>query len=55
MKPFFPFTFSVNKSGGSCNTIDDPYVRVFVLNKVKNVNAKVFSLVSGVNETRFSV
>ena len=25
---FHPFTVSVNKCGGSCNTIYDPYVRV---------------------------
>ena len=22
---FYPFTVSVNKCGGSCNTVDDPY------------------------------
>ena len=25
---FYPFTVSVNKCDGRCNTIDDPYVRV---------------------------
>ena len=30
-----PFTVSVNKCGGSCNTSDDPYVRVSVPDKVK--------------------
>ena len=32
---FYPVTVSVNKFGGSCNTIYDPYARVCVLNKVK--------------------
>ena len=32
---FYPFTVSINKCGGSCNTLDDPYTRVCVLNKVK--------------------
>ena len=32
---FYQFTVVVNKSGGSCNTIDDPNARVFVPNKVK--------------------
>ena len=52
---FYPFTVSVKKCGGSCNTIDDPYDRACVSNKVKNMNEKVFDLMSGVNKTRFSV
>ena len=32
---FYPFTASVNKCGGSWNSIDGPYARVFVPNKVK--------------------
>ena len=49
---FYPFTVSVNKCGGSCNTIYDPYLRVNAPGKVKNMNVKVFNLVLGVNETR---
>ena len=52
---FYLFTVSVNKSGGSYNTIDDPYVRICVLNKVKNINVKVFNLILGANETKFLV
>ena len=51
---FYQFPVSVNKCAGSCNTIDDQYARVSVPNKVKNVNVKVFNLMSGVNE-RFLV
>ena len=40
MVVFYPFTLSVNKWGGSCNTIDDPYAQVYVPNKVKNMNVK---------------
>ena len=50
---FYPFTVSVNKCGGSCKTIDDLYDWVCVSNKVKNMNVKVFNLISAVNETRF--
>ena len=46
---------SVNKCGGTCNTIDDPYAEVCIPNKVKNMNIKVINLMSGVNETRFLV
>ena len=52
---FYPFTTSVDKCGGSCDTIDDPYAEDCVSNKVKNMNIKVFNLMSGVNETRFLV
>ena len=48
------YTFTV-KYGGSCNTIDDPYARVCVPNKVKNMKEKVFHLILNVNETRFLV
>ena len=43
----YPFLVSANKCGRSFNTIDDPYVRGCVPNKVKNVNVKVFNLMSG--------
>ena len=52
---FFSFTVSVNKRGGSYSTIDDPYARVCVPDKVKSMNVKVFNLMSEVNETRLLV
>ena len=42
-------------SGGACNTNDEPYAQIFVPNKVKNVNLKVFNLMSKLSETRFLV
>ena len=32
---YYPFTFSVNKCAGSCNTTGDPYAQVCVSKKVK--------------------
>ena len=52
---FCPFSINVNMGGGSFNTIDNPYAQVCVPNKFKNLNVKVFNLISGVNETRFLV
>ena len=52
---FYPFIVSVNESGGSGNSIDDPYARVCVPKKAKNLNLKVFNLMSGVNETTYLV
>ena len=37
---FYPFNVSVNKCGGSCNTVDDLYAWVSFPNKVKNINAR---------------
>ena len=37
---FYPFTVSFNKCGGSCNTLDYPYARVYVPNKVKKIFKK---------------
>ena len=46
---------SFNNCGGRYNTIDDPYAQIFVPDKVKNMNEKIFNLMSRVNETRFLV
>ena len=48
-------TVSVNECGGICNTSDDSYAWVCVPDKVKNMNVKLFNLMSGVNETRFFI
>ena len=55
MNFFYAFIVSVNKRGGSCNTIDDPYAQICVRNKFKNMNIKLFHLISEVNVTRFLV
>ena len=44
MKLFFSFTVCVNQCGGSCNSIIDPYAWDGVLNKVRNMNVKIFNL-----------
>ena len=52
---FYPFIVSVNKCGRCCNIIDDPCARVCVPDNVKNMNVKIFNVMSGVNKTRFLV
>ena len=49
---FYPFNFEVNKCSGNCNNINDPYSRISVPDTVKNLNVKVFNLMSRTNETR---
>ena len=48
----YPFTIKVNKCGGSCNNINDPYAKLCVPDVVKNINVKVFNLMSWSNQTK---
>ena len=49
---FFPFSIKTSKCSGSCNNIDDPYAKLCVPDVIKNLNGKVFNLISRTNETR---
>ena len=49
---FYHFNISVNKCSGSCNNINDPYAKLRVADVVKNMNVKVFNLISRTNQTR---
>ena len=49
---FFPFSIKTSKGSGSCNNINRSCGQLCVLDVVKNVNVKVFNLVSGTNKTR---
>ena len=49
---FYPYSIKVNKCSGSCNKINDPYAKLCVPDVVKNLNIKVFNLMSRTNETR---
>ena len=50
---FFPFTINTSKSSGSCNNITYPYAKICVPDLVKNLNVKVFNLMSRTNETNY--
>ena len=49
---FYPFDIKTSKCSGSCNNINDPYAKLCVPDVVKNMNFKVFNLISRTNETR---
>ena len=49
---FYSFSIKTSKFSGNCNNINDPYARICVPNVVKNLNVKVFNLISRINETR---
>ena len=49
---FYPYNIRVNKCSISCNSINDPYTKLCVPDIVKNINVKLFNLMSRTNETR---
>ena len=49
---FYPFSVKVNRCSGNCNNINNLYARICVPDTVKNLNIKVFNLMSLTNETR---
>ena len=49
---FYPFSIKTSKCSGSCNNINDPYAKICVPDIIKNLNVKVFNLMSSTNETR---
>ena len=49
---FYPFSMKVNKCSGKRNNINDPYAKTCVPDTVKDLNVRVFNLMSRTNETR---
>ena len=49
---FYHFSIKTSKCSGSCNDINDPYAKICVPDVVKDLNVKVFNLMSRTNETR---
>ena len=49
---FYLFSVKTSKCSGNCNNINDPYANMCVLDVVKDLNVKVFNLMSRTNETK---
>ena len=49
---FYLFSIKTSKCSGICNNTNDPYAKMCVLDLVKNLNVKVFNLMSRTNQTR---
>ena len=49
---FYPYSIKVNKCSGNCNNINNPYAKLCVPDIIKQINVKVYNLVSRINETR---
>ena len=50
---FYHFIITINKCSGNCNNINNPCGKICVLDVIKDLNVKVFNLMSRTNETRF--
>ena len=50
---FYPYSVEINKCSASCNNINDPYEKLCFPDVVKDINVKVFNLISITNETRY--
>ena len=46
---FYPFSIKINRCRGSCNDINDPYAKICIPHTVKNLNVKVFNLMTLTN------
>ena len=49
---FYPFSIEINKCSGNCNDTNDPYARVCIPDVIKNLNIRVFNLMTRTNETK---
>ena len=49
---FYPFSIKTTKCSCSCNNINDSYAKMCVPDVVKDLNVKIFNLMSRTNETR---
>ena len=49
---FYPFSIKTNKCSGNYNNINNPYAKICVPDVIKDLNVKVFNLMSRTNETR---
>ena len=43
---FYPFSMKRSTCSGNCNNITDPYTKICVPDVVKDLNVKVFNLMS---------
>ena len=50
---FYPFSIKTSNCSGNCNNINNPHTKICVPDIIKNLNVKVFNLMSRTNETRF--
>ena len=50
---FYPSSIKINKCSGNCNNINNPSAEICVPDVIKDLNVKVFNLLSITNEIKF--
>ena len=50
----YSFSIKTSKCSGNCNNINNPQAKICVADVIKDSKVKVFNLMSGTNETRFT-
>ena len=52
---YYPFMISFDKCSGICNSVDDLSTKICVFSKAKDVNVKVFNMITNRNEAKTMV
>ena len=50
---FYPLSMETSKCCGNCTNINNPQAKICVPHVIKDLNVRVFNLMSRTNETRF--
>ena len=48
--PYYPMAVNSDRCMGSCNTLNELYNRMCVLNKTEDLNLSVFKMITVINE-----
>ena len=49
---YYPFMVKLDRSVGSCNTLNDLSNKVYVPNKTEDLNLSMFNMITGINESK---
>ena len=49
---YYPFMVKLDRSVGSCNTLNDLSNKVYVPNKTEDLNLSMFNMITGINESQ---
>ena len=49
---YYLFTISLDRHARSCNTVQGPFGRICVPNKIDYSNLKVFNMIKGINKSK---
>ena len=52
---YYPFMISLDKFSGICNSVDDISTKICVSSKTKDINIKVFNMITNINESKTMV